>query len=104
MLPSDSIQIPSKLKRDRFLIALPAVLAVLLSSVGVLVAQVAAERIARVCRVRNDTAIAQDGRRLPDEPWLRMRRVDAKKLSHGEQVVAIWARNNGIRLYNTGIT
>ncbi len=48
------------------------------------VAQLAAERVARVRRIGNDATLAQDDRRLPDQARLRVRRVNAEKLGHRE--------------------
>ena len=46
------------------------------------VADVAAQRIARVGRVRDDAALAQDRRRLPDEARLRVGRMNLEELGH----------------------
>ena len=43
---------------------------------GLGVAELAAQRIARIGRIGDDAAVAQDRRRLPDQARLRVRRVD----------------------------
>src|SRR5690606_35876721 len=49
-----------------------------------LVTDVAAERITGVGRIHDNAAAADDFRRAPDQAWLRIVRMDGKKLRHGE--------------------
>ena len=55
--------------------------------------RLAAERVARIRRIGDDAAVAQDLGRLPDQPRLRMRGVDGEELGHGRGVC-------DIRIYN----
>jgi hypothetical protein len=48
-----------------------------------LVADVAAERVRRVCRIHDDTAAANDVGCLNEQSALRMRRMYGKILAHG---------------------
>jgi hypothetical protein len=43
---------------------------------------IAAQRVARVGRIGDHAAVADDIGRLADEPLLRMRRVDGEELGH----------------------
>ncbi len=46
------------------------------------VAEMAAERVARIGRIRDDAAVAQDRRRLPDQARLRVGGVNLEELGH----------------------
>ena len=46
------------------------------------VADVAAERVARIGRIGDHAAVAQDRRRLPDQARLRVGRVNLEELGH----------------------
>src|SRR6266545_1318118 len=50
---------------------------------GSRLAEATAERVTRVRRIGNHATIAQDRRRLANEPRLRIDRVDLKELGHG---------------------
>ena len=52
---------------------------------GARIAEMTPERVARIGRIRDDPAVAQDIGRLPDQARLRVDRMDLEGRRHGRR-------------------